>query len=520
MYPFSLLHIIQAANLGTQQDYFTNFDLSSYPEFFYTRTAHAEIPNSGVLNYFNNTDGGRANCTNAAVVVGPTPQDAAQMNLWSCALFPNLTRDFRDSILSNDSRAILLENEVDTNRSTSSHVTTFIATCLAAWCDNSEVCGKSVCRADQTTLYNNTLLSALGIDTCLDSICGVKRFSSPDIAGVGVITSIFIQITIACAAPLALLACRIVLIGLSSHRGTLIEKDLTEHQQLRIKTHSIQTLQESLIITLDEFQRAQCCFAIAIDIASLITMYTGSRTVTRIDRTAITLASFAGTLPTVVVFATLLLHKVQDLTYTIWLTSFTWILSLITGYLPLTRDLREMKYNYIAAQPAACGYQLPAHVCKEWGVESTVEKFSWVASMLSAVTMAFLAMKYVLPYTPAMIPNSLRTWLSANFPKPVHIRFGSWMPGKLRPWEMREALRAFMYLALFISMVNCLVYVVMILAYIDRGSMHREWSFGQVVAVSVWLPSILSFVNDCVYGLIQGRSNSLPRTLRLVRTVE
>ncbi|KAH7082795.1 hypothetical protein BKA63DRAFT_404177, partial [Paraphoma chrysanthemicola] len=335
MYPFSLLLIVQAANRGTRQEFFDRFDLSNYPEFFYTPTARAEQPNSGLLNYFDTAEGVRtANCTNSAVVLGPTPPDAAQFNLWSCALFPNLTRDFRESRLFNDSRATLLVDDVDTNISTSSQVTTFISTCLAAWCDNSEGCGKSICKPAQTTLHNRTILSAAGMDTCLDDICGVSRFSSPDIAGVGVVTSIFIQMSIACATALALLACRVALARLSADRRVLGEKELSEHREIRLKSHAIRTLQESLLITLDEFQRAQCCFAIAIDIASLITLYNGSGTVTRIDRTAITMATFAGTLPTIVVFATLLLHKTHDLSYTICLTSFTWILSLITGYLP------------------------------------------------------------------------------------------------------------------------------------------------------------------------------------------
>ncbi|KAF2029562.1 hypothetical protein EK21DRAFT_28472, partial [Setomelanomma holmii] len=268
------------------------------------------------------------------------------INLWSCALFPNMTRDFRESrILGYE--PYLQENDVDLNISTSTQVTTFISTCLAAWCENSETCGKSVCKADETTVSNRTLLSAGGVDPCLDSICGVAKYSSPDIAGVGVITSIFIQITMAMAAPIALVCCRIASGPMSRRFEDRNEKDFDKLEYLRANLLGINGLQESLLITLDEFQRAQCCFAIAIDVASLMTLYTGGQPVTHIDRNAIALASFTGTLPNVVVLATLLLYRVRDLTYVVYLTSFTWTLSVVTGYLPLIRNPGDVKYNYI-----------------------------------------------------------------------------------------------------------------------------------------------------------------------------
>jgi hypothetical protein len=121
-----------------------------------------------------------------------TPSDAAQVNLWSCALYPNLTRDFWDEKLSPSGRSIAEENVTDRNISTSNEVTTFLSTCLTARCENAESCGRIVCRSSKVTLGSNTILSVAGVDTCLDSICGVKSVSSPDIAGIGVIVSIFI----------------------------------------------------------------------------------------------------------------------------------------------------------------------------------------------------------------------------------------------------------------------------------------------------------------------------------------
>lgn len=62
------------------------------------------------------------------------------LNFWSCAFFPNLTRDFGESNLSTEDKTFLLDHKLDVNVSTSAHVTSFLSTCLAAWCDNAESC--------------------------------------------------------------------------------------------------------------------------------------------------------------------------------------------------------------------------------------------------------------------------------------------------------------------------------------------------------------------------------------------
>jgi hypothetical protein len=265
MYPFSFLHIIQAANAGIRQDYFTNFNIEDYGDFTYTATAHAQKPNTGIFNYFDDAKYGRTNCTDGAVVFGSTPPDAAQANLWSCALYPNLTRDFRDETLSPEEMTIVIDNDTNTSISTSNQVSTFLSTCLRAWCNNSELCGKTACQASQITL-DDTILSAAGVDNCLNSICGVKSVSSPDIAGIGVIISIFIQLSITLAAPLILVVCHIVQKKTRRHGNDVEEGSTTKPRKPLVPLTS---LQEGLLVTLDEFQRAQCCFAIAIDIASL-----------------------------------------------------------------------------------------------------------------------------------------------------------------------------------------------------------------------------------------------------------
>lgn len=542
MYPFSLLPIIRAAHTGQQQDFFEEFHTSEDPEYWYTKTAWATRPNGGLLNSFAYVpiDGsqrsrgpyaidelGQANCTNAAIMFGDVLGNdgaGAQMNLWSCALYPNLTHDFRASALASEAQQWTLGNNTDTSVLTSTQVTRFISTCLAAWCDNEEGCGKTKCRPNEITITSigNTSerileverLNAAALDICLDSICGYQPNSSPDIAGIGVIASIFIQLALTLILPLALLFCHLYIRRLAESverpfRCGDKENDGTSYKKtVRMRLAKWQRLRKSVLSTLDDFQRAQCCFAIAIDIASLITLFSGHERVTRIDRNAITLASYAGTLPTLVVFCALLLHKTDGVPYTVFLTCFTWLLSLITGYLPLTSLLKlplnfdDFPKNFIGSQPRECGGMSPVQVCKEWGVES--REMSWILSILSACTIALVLVYYICPLILGLymsqIPETWRNKVSTNFPKPVQQRLYPHVPRRYCSLAMQQGLRALVYVAMISGIVTCGLYVGMIFEYMDKGEMNTEWGFGQVVAVSVWMPTILAAARDFIWG--------------------
>lgn len=543
MYPFSLSPILRAAHTGHHQEFFKDFDTSNGPQYWYTKSAWASRANGGLLNTFayvlNNESlsggaphtldklGQAANCTNPEIVFGDVLGNdgaGAQMNLWSCALYPNLTHDFRASALAPESRQWVLGNNTDTSPVTSTRVTNFLATCLAAWCDNEEGCGKTKCRPNQLTIksrhngsgagFEVERLNAAALDTCLDSICGYSLISSPDIAGIGVVVSIFMQLALTLVLPLALLYCHLYITRLvgkierpTDH--TAKEDNGAAYKKIvRKKIGWWQTFRQGVLSTLDDFHRAQCCFAIAIDIASLITLFSGHERVTRIDRNAITLASFAGTLPTLVVFCALLLHKEDGLPYTVYLTCFTWLLSLITGYLPLTsllsppHDIGMFSPDYIGAQPLECGRMSPTQVCEEWGVES--RQMSWIISISSVCTIFLILMYYVIPLAynlyDSRLPKKWRDQVSKSFPKPIQGRVQPRVSRRYCSLGMQQGLRALVYVAMIAGMTNCGLYVGMILEYIEKGEINTEWGFGQVVAVSVWMPTIMAGGRDCIWG--------------------
>lgn len=59
------------------------------------------------------------------------------------------------------------------------------------------------------------------------------------------------------------------------------------------------------------------------------------------------------------------------------------------------------------------------------------------------------------------------------------------------------------------------------LAYVTQIINERDWvvdwSFGQIVTVSGWLPTVLMLLNSCIYGPRQGHTNQPPEMLQVVR---
>jgi hypothetical protein len=510
MYPALLKPLVQAANTNIQQNFFDLLRPKQYTPKL----------NRGLFNSFNISEHGHTNCTDAARVFGDTARIPevkalefdtyyAQLNFWSCAFFPNLTRDFRESILPAENRTVLLAAGLDTTISSSANVTSFLSTCLAAWCDNSQGCATNTACSRKQLVINNTMLSAAGLDVCFDQICDgdPERVSSPDIAGVGVITSIIIQFAIA--------LCGVMVLAICSWRSE-------ERPRHSPRNSAVAAAEETLVIALDEFQRAQCCFAIAIDIASLIALYMNDTSMTINNRDAIALASTAGTLPTTLVLGALMFIADRHSPYTFWLTFLTWNLSFTVKLLPRILSQSTTSYGYLGPQPPACGMNGPIYVCG-YNRRGTDEYDSQRATTwLSLYGMVVLSLWYFVLHK---LPSHWRylhlpTWKACFRLQTSVRRIENNNPVRRLH---RSGLRFYALLfsatsTISLVLVSMFLHMLAVYYYIRSGLISTEWTFGQVVAVSVWLPTLLSFVNDCIYGPLRGRSNQLPASLQVVRT--
>ena len=132
------------------------------------------------------------------------------------------------------------------------------------------------------------------------------------------------------------------------------------------KIPQIQKVMETMLITLDDFQRAQCCFAIAINIASIIILATRTVELTRRDRFAMLAASTAGITLTIMVLTGLMVLKERHSALTFWLTCITWTFSLSVVFHPETlRGIQsdESLGGNMKVYPEACGRISPAALC-------------------------------------------------------------------------------------------------------------------------------------------------------------
>jgi hypothetical protein len=119
--------------------------------------------------------------------------------------------------------------------------------------------------------------------------------SSSDIAGIGTLISIMIQLAIPFLGLLAWTVSGIAfrLINARDCKST----STFPHRRAKAKA-ATESFRDTITTTFNEFQRAQCCFAIAIDVATLIALYVSKNNTTLIDANATEIAAVSGMLPT------------------------------------------------------------------------------------------------------------------------------------------------------------------------------------------------------------------------------
>ncbi|KAH5070006.1 hypothetical protein HBI38_085530 [Parastagonospora nodorum] len=371
MYPQEYATLVSEANAGTSQN------------FLLFERDRASALDTGLFNYFKD-ERGTTNCTIGDAVFSGQGQYGqfvwpdsssygirpklptrfgAPMNFWSCALYPNITQASRSSGLSPQNRTYLLENNVDTTEAASVAVTSFISTCLSTWCRESGNCGTSSCAIDQLKI-GKTMLSAASLDTCLDHLCRpIPRISSnPDIAGIGVISSYYIQFGFVIAGLLSLILCSVALKRTSSPRSPQSDSECDKDPPAQPRL-LLMSINQTIITALDDFQRAQCSFALAINTASLITLQLSAKTLSFVDRRAIIAASASGTLPTTLVLAALMASNKRHLTFTFCITFAAWALSLSVGLHPQIFRYRDASGDYLTKYPGVCGKSPPVNAC-------------------------------------------------------------------------------------------------------------------------------------------------------------
>jgi hypothetical protein len=393
-------------------------------------------------------------------------------------------------------------------------ITPLFATCLVTYCESTPSCNAPSCTAEQIGFASvEYTFSVPVIDDCLAKMCEMtpENLSNPDIAGVGVVYSFYIQFAIACLAALSLIFC------MYASRQVPVKDSPKSPPVLVTSIPQIQKFMETMLVTLDDFQRAQCCFAIAIDIAAIVTLHTRTAELTRRDRFAMLFASTAGITPTIMVLTGMMALKERHSALTFWLTCFTWALSLSVVLHPET--LRGMLSTRLSGSGSSgnslkgCDYINPAALC---GPQPSVVSATYLV-LSSLVGIPLLLTWYLWPSTARLLQHvmpGLRGRL-ADTPYLTISEIESYTP------PLRPRLRRVTTLMVILTYTGCFISFGFFIVNMANDSMinhaENEWTFGQIVAMIVWLPSLLALLNDCIYGLLQGRTKQLPDTMTIVR---
>lgn len=508
MHPQDFATLVNQANTGQPQT-FLLFDKSSTSTF-----------DTGLLNYFVD-EKGRTNCTVGDVVFSGQGQNgefvlpdhvgtalsrkryrySASMNFWSCAIFPNITQAFRSSILPPENRTYLLEKNVDTTEHGSSAVTTFLSTCLSSWCGESDDCRSSACTVDRLKV-GEAMLSAANLDTCLDRLCDLTLSvsSNPDIGGIGVIASYYIQFALVMTGLLSLITCSLLLNCRQSSTASQGETKC-DRDELDPPRFLMETVKETVIMVFDEFQRAQCSFAIAINVASLITLQLKAATLSFVDRRAMVAASASGTLPTTLVLAVLMACNKPQLAFTFWITFYTWVISLSVGLHPQIFRFKDVSSDYLTKYPEVCGKSPPVNVCR---TESDV--FQEAPSLFPIAIITMIALTWWKFRSARMLAVLRYLWPWKN----RHDRIAPFRSTSLQG-------RCVLFPIVAITSVAYVYFLVYVTQIINTRDWVVDWSFGQIVAISGWLPTVLILLNKCIYGSQQRQTDQLQERLQVAK---
>ncbi|KAI4253845.1 MAG: hypothetical protein L6R42_007429 [Xanthoria sp. 1 TBL-2021] len=333
-----------------------------------------DVPGSKVITRFSN------GCLvgNSLRDCGAACQDPSRIfentaTLHNCLYYPSIVQAISEQALDHGSGTIARDYGISAGNV--SGATNAVQQCLTDYASSTPKPSK----------YSSTLCSGSTQALCYDHTNICESVYAPvieDIAGVGIYTSYWMQNGIALVA-FALLRLfdfwiyYVTIAVLGCVRGferAKVKADWAKQSALR---HRV----PNLISSLFEFQKAQCFFMIAVQVAAIIIAKRGgfdAKTLQQLSNSysAITLVAICGYLP--VVFTLLNLHGAgQDSWYIIALSTITVVIAGITAFttkrfVPSTNDLLDL--CNVTGSWASCGNRNPTTFCLS---HHTVDPFNY-----------------------------------------------------------------------------------------------------------------------------------------------
>ncbi|CAI6316941.1 unnamed protein product [Periconia digitata] len=404
-------------------------------------------------------------------------------------------------------------------------VTSAVTECLTMTCRNARSAEK--CRQDCSAvnmLHNSTQPNLQGVDQCLTSLCSTQYDSLPfadaDVVGIGVFTSYIMQCMLVVVIWFALSTFTVFnRKGRERHPPPLAVEGEADNSKSAPRKHyssskEEKTHQEVLESFLLQFHKAQCYFSATIQIASLSYNIFNTNLLMTFMLTPL---ATNGVLPVVFAYMILIHCKkatpdVTLLTITCWLLSSIVFWTLYHGITPINNEIQSEIKRYRAYQQFMyklsaideCGGFSGLAVCPENNVLGR-EDITAASRKLRALTP--IIWSFATACLLGMLAPKCFTRRNSLEKKERRNR------GENRKVEIPLSGKGPHYNILFLGSLSlgAILYVVLSLLFLAGVGMQlsllsigtslnmmdrTDWGFGQVVAISVWIPPLLGYLYE------------------------
>ena len=457
-----------------------------------------------------------SSCVDPVTIFGPT---GAQFGLFDCVLYTNITNAFRAGSLSGANKTYLTTKHVDTSLAHAADVTSTISTCLSEYCESLDDCknrNTNVCSAPELSI-NGSMLDADKVGLCVQSICtshpGLQ--ANTDIAGIGILAAYIFQIGIALLSALVLLGLVCFKKDDDGHISNGMNSDYNalasvtaenpdtsinprHAQKPREKVSRTKRLYGALLVALVDFLKAQCFLAMAISIAALI-LLNSKGSLSMLDQMALVTASGVGVLPTTFNLYILATFNPTRKSWFLYVLSLcTWILGFSVALSPQMAALnRRNKLTDLTVSPSfdrkfpnACGNISPVNICPAYHQPNLKPEYTFCYALCLPIMLGLTVWQLSSDSRISAFLNTLPIRRPRDFP---------WF------WSTILHLGAMGFFAapiyLFFKSISDLF---------TNNAVNTVWSFGQIIAVTVWIPTLTGLVNSYIDGVDGAHNKQLP----------
>lgn len=466
---------------------------STYDSVFTTRDAvHAYLsqPNISLsgkddCNYRHNVFG-NLDCWDSCGQAEYTFSD--RFSLWECALVPNITIQSHSGKLSQTDQTILEENNVDPNLSKARNVTLTVSTCIEGYCNALDRCRKQnppACSVAALTI-GDSMLDTDAMNSCIQSICAShpSPLANPDFAGIGIIVSYLLGVGLSIMSAL-------LLTFLSFSETVNGEPLLLNRAKCEVRISAPQRLYDALLAALVEFLKAQCFLAMASSIAATIWFQTHD--ISLLDGLALMTICNIGIFSVTFTYYILAVFNYTRKSWFIYLLALcTWTLSFYAAFSIQTEytQIRNMPSydNYLAVAsyvkfPNACAEWPASNICPEKAVQDLEPGYSLYSSL----------------YLPLVLGLTIWQFSCLSF---ISIRTPKRYPQL--SLAIMHVVAVSLLVAPFFFLVKCLIKLFAL------QSIDATWGFGQIVALTAWVPFLVALVNNYLEGVDEAHTKQLP----------